>query len=504
MKTLAVIDMGSNSIRLVVVQIKSHSYKFLDDIKETVRLEQGLDKQGYISEEKIKQTLQCLRMFKELCLAHQVTDTICVATAAIRKAKNSNELAERAKNETGIDLRIISGAEEAEYVFNGVACSMDIDDSIIIDIGGGSIEIIEMDNKKPVNKVSLPFGSIDLCTAFQLDDIVDQKKESKLFDYINSELKKLDWLKKANNKPVIGVGGIARNIGKISRRKSNYPIDLVHCYPLDLDEIIGIYNGAKKLDAKNRKGIKGLSSNRTDIFVGACATIIALMKHIQSEEMLISGSGLREGLIYDYLQKENIMDFDDVLAASIGNLTANYAIDRVHSKHICNIMNKLFNELQDIHRLERTPSIEKIIEVSSLFHDFGITLQYYHHHMHGFYMLLNSGINGLTQYELMICSLIVSNHRIGKLKNNFRQYKPIIDEKASYIIYKLAILLQISESLDRSRLGKIGSIHCTIDKDAVTIWVASQYDIELEISKAIEVQPLFEKHFEKKLNILKV
>ena len=220
MKNIGIIDIGSNSFRLVTAQIdQNRSYKILDELKETVRLGEDLEKTMTLKESRIKVAIKTLKMFKHLCNAFSVEEIIAVATAAVRKAKNQKEFLERVKNEVDIDVRVLAGQEESFYNYWGVVNSIDIADGLIMDIGGGSIELVLMKDRKAIEKESLPFGALDLTERFGLKDRVSNKLEENLREFLYEQFSELSWLKDVDSLPLVGVGGTMRNIGKIDRKK---------------------------------------------------------------------------------------------------------------------------------------------------------------------------------------------------------------------------------------------------------------------------------------------
>lgn len=224
MDTIGIIDMGSNSVRLILVRVfKDLSFRLMDEHKESIRLGDGIDEFSNLKEDKIQDALKTMKMFKRLCDAQNATKIIAVATAAVRKANNGQELIDRIYDETNIDMKVISGKDEAYFDYLAVSHSVFSKDGLILDIGGGSFELVLMKNRELIESVSIPMGSIDFAQKFKIKDPLTKDEEKKMIKFISDKLKEVPWLKSAKNLPLIGVGGTLRNIGKINMLKRNYP-----------------------------------------------------------------------------------------------------------------------------------------------------------------------------------------------------------------------------------------------------------------------------------------
>ncbi|MGM0410619.1 MAG: exopolyphosphatase [Bacillota bacterium] len=511
MNNLAVIDIGSNSIKLVLAEVqKNFSFKLIDELKETVRLGEGMAENSYMKEDRMKVGLKTIKMFKNLCDATNTDDIIAVATAAVRNADNKDEFLNKIKKETGLEVKVLSGQEEGYYDYWGVANSIQNQEGLIMDIGGGSVELIWMKDKKVKESVSLPFGALTVTQKFDLFQSINSEKEDDLKDFLFKNYDDLNWIKKVNNLLLIGVGGTIRNIAKINKRKKDYPLDKTHYYKMKDEEVFDVYNLVKKKSLEERKNINGLSTKRADIFIGASALVSFLMKHFEIKNLLISGKGIREGLIYNYIY-ESKNPVDDVIDFSIQNVMHNYNLNIKHAKHIHLLTKSLFRQLKDLFSFDLNDfkgNINNIIKVSCMFHDIGTKINYYDHHEHSFYMIINSDINGLNHRELLISAFIAASHRhtkysLKKYNLNRASFKKIISKngKDKEVIRKIGLLLELAESFDRSMKGIVTDLDCSYNKNTVKIKAISEEDIDLEINDALDASKGFKKLFGKNLKI---
>ncbi|WP_459195452.1 exopolyphosphatase [Wukongibacter baidiensis] len=499
MKKIGIIDIGSNSVRLVLVKIgQKGSFKIFNDVKESVRLGMGMDDSLELQPDRIAKAIKTLKMFKSMCDATLVDEIIAVATAAVRKAKNSNYFLERVKEEAGIDIRVLSGKEEAFFAYWGVINSIDIDKGLIMDIGGGSTELILVENRKISNSISLPFGSINLTQDFKLSNNVKESNIKALEDFLAANYSKIPWLSKTKGYPLIGVGGTIRNMGNIVRKSSSYPLEITHNFRMKKGDLHKVYKLAKEKNLEERKKIKGLSKDRADIFVGVSGAVWSLFEHCQLKNLIVSGSGIREGLIYDYIHN-NVEPVGNVLDFSINSLMSKYELDIEHANHIYSLSRSLYKQILG----EESFSVDthKLLKTAALLHDSGINIRFYNHTQHSFYMILNAGINGLTHKELLMSAFVAALHRNKKFKINWLKYKNIITKDDMVTIRMLGLLLIIAESLDICLDGKVTDVECYVNTDEVKITVLSDKSTEVEINHALNATEQFKKVYGKKLII---
>ncbi|MFW6230203.1 MAG: exopolyphosphatase [Halanaerobium sp.] len=507
MKKLAIIDIGSNSIKMILVDYRSDkSFRIIDELKETVRLGEGMHKNSYLKEDRIKKALQTLTLFKNLCDAVEVNEIIAVATAAVREADNQQKFLDRVYKQTGLEVRVLKGKEEAYYDYRGVSNSFDQKSALIMDVGGGSVELVLMEDRMVKESISLPFGALTITEKFDLYDENNSDKEIK--KYLHQEFSKLDWLKNIKDIPLIGVGGTIRNIAKIWQRKNNYSLETLHYYNLNAKNVNSVYKEVSKKSIEARKNISGLSSKRADIFIGASALVNYFMDFTEINDLVISGKGIREGLVYDFLL-DNKLPVADVLDYSIKNLLHNFDLNEKHAAKVHELSKSIFYQLESEFSFEfnKFPDrISRIIKTATLLHDVGTNINYYDHHEHSFYVILNADLYGLTHRELLLAAYISASHRhskysLHKYNLNRKSFKDIINRKGSdkELIRKSGIILEIAESLELNRKGLVQRIEIEIESDYILFNIYSQHDLRLEIEDAMEAASGFETLFNKEL-----
>jgi exopolyphosphatase/guanosine-5'-triphosphate,3'-diphosphate pyrophosphatase len=498
MVKIGIIDIGSNSMRMIIVRVRPDgSFKLIDEVKESVRLGEKENEEHSIalSKDKMSYALETLSFFMDLSKALAVDKIICVATEAVRRASNRAILLDKAKSELGLEIRVLTGKEEAYYDYVGAVNTLNLTDCLIMDIGGSSTELIRVEDNLIAHSISLPFGAITISQMFNLKNAVSEQTKKKMYRYLNEKFGSLSWIYGAG--PLIGIGGSFRNIAKIDRKFKNYPLDIAHNYAMSSGTLFDIYNKLSKISVEERREIKGLSKERADITPGALAEISVFLEMTGTSSILISGAGLREGLFYDWLLQGK-QPVKDVLSFSVQNIMSNYEINQSHARHVWEIANQLYSQLMD--ELNIDANCHKILKTAALLHDSGINISYYDHHKHSFYKILHSRVNGLSQKELVMAAWVASLHRKDDVKIE-GPYRSILSNDEVLTVQKLGILLQLAESLDRRQNSNVFKVESIFGKNSVTIKVTAKVSPGLEIKDAQNAVLGFKKVFKRQLYI---
>ncbi|MER2139523.1 MAG: exopolyphosphatase, partial [Succiniclasticum sp.] len=329
MQRIAIIDIGSNSARLVISHIyKSGAYNMVFNQKESLRLAQKTEADGQLSKEAFESTLQIMQSFAYMCRQYKADKIIAVATAAIRNAKNGTRLTNEVYEKTGIRLHIISGTSEAGLSYLGVINTLPMKDGIIFDLGGGSTELILFRDRKLVESASIPLGAVNTTEIFHIRDTMPATALTDINFFISSRMEQYPWLKDASL-PLIGVGGTARTVAKMIQRSRNYPSSRIHNYIFSAQSFRSLFKQLCNTTLEDRKAIPGLSEERADIILGGIAIINCLLGQTNSKRIITSGCGLREGLFYDYYAKTNNVPLiaDDILEESTQNVLRLFSVN---------------------------------------------------------------------------------------------------------------------------------------------------------------------------------
>ena len=248
MEKIDVIDMGSNSAKLVLAYVLEDGHNdghfvVFDELRETVRLGQDMERDGYIKPSRIAQAVKTLKMFIKLCDTNNVDKIYAVATNAIRRAKNQKSFLEEVNSTCGFKLRVLAEEEEAQLIYHGVINSMDCPKGVIVDISGSSLQLIQYNRRNVLNRATLPFGAITLSDLFNDGTHSPEESAALIEEYVTNQLSEVTWLKEIEpDVQMIGVGGSFRNLATISQRLRRYPLSVIHNYGVGKDEFTNIYD----------------------------------------------------------------------------------------------------------------------------------------------------------------------------------------------------------------------------------------------------------------------
>ncbi|RQD68893.1 MAG: exopolyphosphatase [Tindallia sp. MSAO_Bac2] len=503
-KKIAIIDLGSNSIRMLLMKVYADgSYKMLDQVKDMVRLSEGMGEERTLKPMPIKRTMNTLKLFRKLIQVHRTDYVIPVATAAVRGAKNQKQFLEKVEAETGFQFRVISGEEEAYYGYMGVINTLPVERGITIDIGGASTEIGWIEKNQLKEAVSLDFGAVTLTEKYIGRETISPEKVAKVEACITKELEKLEWLKALKHYPVIGLGGTIRTLAKMDKHKIGYPLESLHNYQMTFDEVEEAYSKVTRGTVPEIKKLPGINKDRADIIAAGLAPVHALMKRMKTEKLVISGNGLREGVFFEQYLKE--IDYpkpvlEDVLFHSADNIIKNFGMNEKHCHRVKKLALALFDQTSELHGMGENE--RKLLAVAALLHDLGMCIDYYNHHKHGFYLALNVRINGLRNRERVMVAYLVGSHRESNLKEDWKQFDMLIKEADMEKVEKMSIFLKIAEKLDRSEYGSVEDLVCYITEEDVQVMVKSENAPELEVTSAMTFSKEFKKMYHRKLFIV--
>ena len=502
MQRIAIIDIGSNSARLVVSHIyKNGAYNMVYNQKEALRLSQKVDGQNMLTEEAFTSTIDTMRSFAHMCKVYQADKTIAVATAAIRNATNGAELVAKVAEETGIQLHIISGKTEAYISYLGVINTLDVKNGIIFDLGGGSTELILFKNRKILESVSLPLGAVNTTGMFNIRNEMPPNVYNDVSAFVMSRLNQYPWLKQ-NNLPLIGVGGTARTVAKIIQRAKKYPATKIHNYAYPVQTFRSFFNKLRLTNLEQRKKISGLSSERSDIILAGSTIISCLLEATGAKKLITSGCGLREGLFYDYYSKSNNVPLiaKNILERSRENTLSLFEADTAHARHITKLALAMFDGWMELHKVRK--SYRRLLETAALLHDIGITINFYSHARHSAYMIQNAKLFGLTHKEQIITSAIAGWHN-GISKNYFKSrfYKEMLTESNWKLINKLSLLLALAESLDYSEMRMVHTLTPSFNKKNSLLTIHSEHIPTIEMHQLQDHMSWFKKAFGVELKV---
>lgn len=454
---IGIIDIGSNSIRLVVYERTSGgAHRVIDGSKRAARLSEHLDENGALPEETIQELVEMINHFRLICAHHRTGLIRAVATAAVRNAANRDQVLDRIETETGLPIELISGEDEAGYGYLGMINTMSVVDGFLIDIGGGSTEVSLFRDRELVSAVSFPFGCVSTTRQFSKGGMLSDSQLKELEQHAEAAVIAHPWLKQAANLPLVGVGGTIRSLGKMHQAYVKYPFESTHNYPMSAHATDELFELLRKLPLGKRRNFPGLSKDRVDIIVPGIAILRTIFRAIGASHYVICGAGLRDGLFFAtrFPEKPRL---DNVVMYSVNNLAALHPeAPMQHTLQVNRIVMQLAQALRG--RLPENDEAMLFSDIASTLHRIGASIDYYDYKRHTFYLMINSRLNGLSHRELLICSLIASYKGKNRVKQVAASYKPLLSDDDISLVCKLGTLLQLGIALDRSETQAIGRL----------------------------------------------
>ncbi len=298
----AIIDLGSNSIRMDIADINENNgdYVYAERKRILARLSEGMDIDGCLRPEAVERTIDALREFKKIIDRHGAKDIIAVATAAVRGAGNRDEFLRKVYDETGINIRVIKGEQEAEYDFLGVTSTLDIDDCVIVDTGGGSTEIILVNDREPLARTSIPVGAVNMTDRFLFRGESPEALRA-MSDYISSCLDKVHWLDDAELLPIVTMGGSMFNLAVVENGVPGINRAELHGHTMDAEAVKETYERILEMTETAREDV-GIERGRTDTIPAGVTPVIELIDKIGAERVIVSSAGLKEGILAEFIE----------------------------------------------------------------------------------------------------------------------------------------------------------------------------------------------------------
>ena len=504
MEKIAVIDLGSNTARLVLANVLPNGhFVIFDELKESVRLGQDMDRDGFLKPSRVAQAVKTLKMFRKLCDSYNVDKVYAFATNAVRRAKNQRSFIEEINAVCGFKFKVLSEEEEATHIYQGVINSLDIPKAVIMDISGSSLQLIHYNRRNLLNRENLPFGTITLSDLFNDPSVSPEEQAKQIETYVYEQLQKISWLKElVPDVQFVGVGGSFRNLARIVKRMKRYPVDMIHNMNVSREDFDSVYDTIKVLDPEKRNKIKGLNSDRADIFVAALSSIKAFFNSTNFDNLVISGSGIREGIMFNHAVPSTMeKPLSDVLGYSAYTLMSYYDVNIPHAEQVCNLAIQLYKQLRVLHKLPR--QYVKVLRIAALLHDSGLRVKFYDRYRHSFYFILNSNLYGVSHRDLVLAAFVAQGTRKDEFNAaEWNKYKDLLKEEDLVAVLRLGVILRIAESLDRSMTGVIKSLNCDVLGDSVIMKTEVDGDATLEIKDAMNAGAEFARAFRKNLEIL--
>jgi len=452
---MAVIDMGSNSFRLVVFGYEpGRQWKLIDEIREPVRVSAGMGEELLLRREPIERALGTAAVFASFCRASGVTDISAVATSAIRDARNGEELLAEIRERTELDPRVITGEDEARYAYLAIVNSTTLEDGCGIEIGGGSAQLMRIGDRRLEHADSFPLGAVRVSERFLPGE-------------------------KASGKNIKAL----RNLAAAAQKEAEHPETDVGGFTLSRDALDDLIGELASRPSSKRGSVPGIKPDRGDVILGAAVVLDELMEAGGFEGVEITEAGLREGIFFErLLAPADPPLFDDVRRDSVCNLARQFGFEPEHVRHVAKLSLEIYDGLAaggalDWDRVER-----ELLWAACNLHDIGVAIDYDDHHKHSHYLIWNAGLPGFTPRELILVALIARYHRKGA--PDVSELGPLEQKGDEHRLALLSGVIRLAEQLERSRDGAIAAVSIAAANGAVRLEAEAQEDASVALWSA--------------------
>ncbi|MDZ4864669.1 MAG: Ppx/GppA phosphatase family protein [Gemmatimonadota bacterium] len=480
---LAAIDVGSNSIRLLVAEYGMASgLTVIDEVKEQPRLATGVAQTGRLDGAAIERAVAALKRMHGVCERRSVNRISAVATAAVREATNGPDFVRRIKDEVGLDLRIIDAATEAALSYRSVSHHFPLEGgrTVVADIGGGSLELISAVDGVIEESLSLPFGAVRL-TELHLGDGDDIRRNvRKLREYLRRQFRRKLPLRDWTATALIGSGGSFTNLGRmVAARRGLGADDPVHGTAVTVAEVEHLIEWLAGMSPERRAAVPGLNPQRSDIILAGLAVTAELLERIEAREVKVSAFGLREGLLLEMTGTEAAPAAVEPLRL-IREFAERCHSDRRHIEHVRLLALNLFDLLSD--RLEATAEERGLLEAAALLHDVGQLVSYRRHHRHSYQLIIHGDRLPFSHRERQLVALVARYHHRRGPRRKHREFAAleIADQQ---IVRRLSGILRIAEGLDRGHTAIVEKIIVEVCPTVLTLTAVPRFagaDLSLE------------------------
>jgi exopolyphosphatase/guanosine-5'-triphosphate,3'-diphosphate pyrophosphatase len=502
-----VIDMGSNSFRLVVYGYEPGRYwQHVDEIREAVRVGQGMGDEAVLKPEPMERAVRTAKVFGSFCEATGIDDVTAVATSAIRAARNGDELLARIREESGLDPRLIDEAEEARYGYLAIANSTTIEDGFGIDIGGGSVQAMRLESRQLTASDSWRLGAVQVSEAFLPDDGEASSKQLKaLRKHVKQESESAEWFTSDDGKAgprAAGIGGTIRNLASAAERRAGLPETDAQGYLLTRDALEDLIEDLAGMSPHKRGGVPGIKPDRGDVILGGAVVLGALMDRAGIKELEATDAGLREGVFFErFLDPAEPPLFPDVRGSSVMNLAHRYQQDLKHARHVARLSLEILDGLGREGLTDAGPEERELLWAAGMLHDIGTAVDYDDHHKHSRYLILNARLPGFTPRELHLIALIARYHRKGD--PDVSELGKLARKDDERRLAVLAGTIRLAEQFERSRDQSVRAVDVSdgdgkvrIEPDApaeaeVAVWSARRNAdlLERALDRPVAVAP---------------
>lgn len=508
-RVVAFFDIGTNSVRLLCVRIhRDGSHAVLNEQKEAVRLGEGRLTDERLSEPAMERAILVLRRFVDLARSFGAAELVAVATSATREASNQGAFLERLKLEAGLDVHVVSGLEEARLIYLGVSSGLVLDgeSALFVDIGGGSTELVVGDARSHRYLSSTGVGAVRLGALLPPRDrsgTYSAAEYRAMLEHCRSALvRPLEQVREYRIDRVVGSSGTIQSLAEVAGRLTarTAPVSSASLTRRDLRRVARYLLA---LPLADRRAVPGINPGRADIIVPGAAILESILDQLELETVTITGRGLKEGLLVDYLLRHGYLPPHGAVPVreqSVSRLARVCGCAEAHGGHVRRLAGELFDSGRAIglHRLGADE--RELMEYAATLHDCGTFISFTDHQAHSQYIISHAELLGFDEREVAIMGTVARLHR-KKFPGIRNPRLSAVAESDRRTVLELAIMVRLAENLDRTHTGLVTSARFEDHGRFVRLVLTSPQDCHLELWGVENQKEPFRKVFGRPLEI---
>ncbi|HEY0141683.1 MAG TPA: Ppx/GppA phosphatase family protein [Thermoanaerobaculia bacterium] len=493
---VAAIDVGTNSIHMIIVEQQRHGFRVIDKEKEMVQLGRDSLEGRPLTDAAIQRGVEALRTMASVAARWQVNELVAVATSAIREAPNGEQFIDAAERAAGIRIRVISGEEEADYIYRAVRSSVDFHGgtAVVIDIGGGSVELIVGTSAEVFVTVSEPLGSLRVSQRFGLEGAVTPRAIEECRKYVRRRLKKpLAHIATLGFDFSVGTSGTIMTLAEIASSHRDAVASGLSWLPRK--RLRDLIDHLTPLPAAERARRFNIDEKRASTILGGAIVLDEILRGLDIEQVRACDAALREGIIEYVLDRDRApAKGGSVRRSSVLALAERSDIEQAHAAHVAHLALRIFDQTAELHRLNT--GARELLEYAALLHEVGMHVSYQSHHRHSYYLISHAGLRGFTGDQVAVVANIARYYRKSTPTDedeNFARLAPAQKD----VVRRLTAILRIADALDRGRRRAVRDVHVEANGESIRFRVRLRDNAEVELDAATRRARYFGKVFKR-------
>jgi exopolyphosphatase/guanosine-5'-triphosphate,3'-diphosphate pyrophosphatase len=492
---IAAIDVGTNSIHMIVVEQQRHGYRVIDKEKDMVQLGRGSLEGRPLTDDAIERGVEALRRMAGIAERWQVTDIVAVATSAIREAPNGRRFINAAQKAAGIKIRVISGEEEADYIYRAVRSAIDFHGgtALSIDIGGGSVELIVGTADEVYLTASEPVGALRMAQMFSLEGAATPAMVDECREHVRKRLKKtVARIASLGFDFTVGTSGTIVTLATLAA--SNGETLASGLRWLSRKRLRELVDALTPLSAAERAKRFAIDERRASTILAGAIVLDEIMRRLKLDQLRACDTALREGIVEAVLDSRSVdrEKKGSVRRSSVLGLVERSDVERNHAMHVARLALRIFDQTQDLHRF-RTGERE-LLEYAALLHEVGMHVSYQGHQKHSYYLISHAGLRGFTSDQVAVVANVARYYRKSVPSDDHENFAQLSASQKE-LVRKLSAILRMADALDRGRRRAVRDVRVEAGDGKVRFQVRLRGDADVELESALKRARYFGKVF---------